>query len=1110
MSRLTSPHAQQVYAAAAQFIERGLRQDDSLFTPGHAIWTAENVESLHDYFVNNPIEGTELKFTEKLERQLSGAPDQTIQLMAEFLFVHLLIATKECIGGKSKRSMIQGVLSGMEAPIKIPADLRQALDNGVANPGMAFLIHRPFMIYYVLDFVRAWKKRDSTQKDRLLEDGWAFREFLFKIDRSKARTQRHALLHLVHPERFEAITSVKMKRDIARGLSPYIDDPSANIDRQLGQIRHNLSQERGEGFEAFWDPEILRLWKPEANPWHEVLKWAKRFYESGHFEARERDYKLKIAQHIQAAITAVRDERPGWSKTLRRAFGSPNNLTSWRAHDAFLNWCDTNPDTARLALLQLWDEEENLRERLLGFFERLPKQVISGPSGRLSIASFLLMGQDPARYAFYKYTVVWRAFEYVDYTKPEDKRVEADTYLHTLEFLDAFIEEIAAKGVELRDRLDAQGLLFMVTRASLSELEFLSDEERRAYAEFRGLKAIPRVWIFQANTNEYALSEKLQNQEVGDTDWWRVTRYRDEIAKDDVVLLWESGANAGVYAVGRLVTDPVQAQADGPADPSCTVDFELVNILDQPILRDTLKRDAQLKDLPIIRAPQGTNFRVSKEAFNRLLFLFPELLEGLDVEADPSKLEMAEPFATHFTDIDEANWTFDLMRHTAEQLGVRGKDDARFSLYKWERDSLEFGLFFGERKVMAIGWSGWSDERVKLALDCELASELGIPQTYLFASAEDEPQIGIYRMSIKQAKSLGAPLREASERALEQTRDKYAHWTRSKYRNDHIQPLFEALFDDPTRRFILLNGWQAAEEPNEAPVYRLEDALEDLFVSRDKFKVILELLSARKNIILQGPPGIGKTFICKRLAYALMGEKDESRVEMVQFHQSYTYEDFIQGYRPSEEGAGFHRANGVFFEFCERARQADPNIPYIFIIDEINRGNLSKIFGELMMSIEPDKRGREWGINLQYAQPGEAKFSVPENVHLIGMMNTADRSLALVDYALRRRFAFVDLKPKFNKKFEAFLAQQDVHKSVIEQIVTRLTRLNRDIAADKPELGEGFCVGHSYFCSARGAQDGEAWYRRVIEYDIAPLLREYWFDRPEQAEEKIRALLEAF
>jgi 5-methylcytosine-specific restriction protein B len=252
---------------------------------------------------------------------------------------------------------------------------------------------------------------------------------------------------------------------------------------------------------------------------------------------------------------------------------------------------------------------------------------------------------------------------------------------------------------------------------------------------------------------------------------------------------------------------------------------------------------------------------------------------------------------------------------------------------------------------------------------------------------------------------------------------------------------------------------------------------------------------------------VGKTYIAKHLAWAQMGVKDPSRIAMVQFHQSYAYEDFIQGFRPDESG-NFILKNGVFFEFCRKASR-DRDNPYFFIIDEINRGNLSKIFGELMMLIEADKRD-DYSVPLTYAQNSNDLFTVPSNVHLIGTMNTADRSLAMVDYALRRRFCFFDLQPAFNtKKFNDYLVDKvDVPSELVEHINSKIGSLNNIIQGETKNLGPGFCIGHSYFCSENGAGVFDVnWYQRIIEYEIAPLLKEYWFDNPSNADTQIENLL---
>jgi len=308
---------------------------------------------------------------------------------------------------------------------------------------------------------------------------------------------------------------------------------------------------------------------------------------------------------------------------------------------------------------------------------------------------------------------------------------------------------------------------------------------------------------------------------------------------------------------------------------------------------------------------------------------------------------------------------------------------------------------------------------------------------------------------------------------------------------------------DAIRDFIDEKNPPSEDQPAD---YTIKDALENLFLESERFEEILKVLKLKKNVILQGAPGVGKTFIAKRLAYALIGAKASRQVQMIQFHQSYSYEDFIQGYRPGENGS-FELKNGVFYQFCKKA-QRDAGNKYVFIIDEINRGNLSKIFGEVMMLIEPDKRGEEYAVPLAYASSSADTFFIPENLYLIGTMNTADRSLAFVDYALRRRFSFITLEPQYNsKQFATFLINKGIAEALVERIRTRMTELNERIANDA-SLGNGYRIGHSFFCSLDEQTGGnEEWYQQVINYEIRPLLEEYWFDKPDRPNECVNDLL---
>lgn len=273
--------------------------------------------------------------------------------------------------------------------------------------------------------------------------------------------------------------------------------------------------------------------------------------------------------------------------------------------------------------------------------------------------------------------------------------------------------------------------------------------------------------------------------------------------------------------------------------------------------------------------------------------------------------------------------------------------------------------------------------------------------------------------------------------------------------------------------------------------YTKDDFLKEVFMTSDEYDLLKSVLLEKKNVVLEGAPGVGKTFMAKRLAYSIMGCKDKSRIKMVQFHQSYTYEDFVVGFRPSE--TGFKLKYGPFYEFCKKASKTKQ--PHFFIIDEINRGNVSKIFGELLMLIEGDKRGKE-KLNLLYT---DEEFTVPDNVYIIGMMNTADRGLALIDYALRRRFAFYDVHPAFEtEQFVEVVAEKNSER--LNRLLAYVREINKAICEDDT-LGEGFEIGHSYFCVDESTPIDQNWIKSTVEFSLIPLIREYWFDNPDKVDE---------
>jgi GTPase subunit of restriction endonuclease len=272
--------------------------------------------------------------------------------------------------------------------------------------------------------------------------------------------------------------------------------------------------------------------------------------------------------------------------------------------------------------------------------------------------------------------------------------------------------------------------------------------------------------------------------------------------------------------------------------------------------------------------------------------------------------------------------------------------------------------------------------------------------------------------------------------------------------------------------------------------YTKYDFLAEVYMDEKRYEALTGLLRYKKNIILQGAPGVGKTFAARRLAYAMMGQKDDSRIEFIQFHQNYSYEDFIMGYRPDE--AGFKLTDGIFYRFCRKAKD-NPDKDYFFLIDEINRGNMSKIFGEVMMLME--SAYRDTTATLAYSG---MLFSVPSNLYIIGMMNTADRSLALIDYALRRRFSFFEMEPAFESAvFKAY--QNGLGCKPLDTLIDKVKELNEAVEKDR-SLGRGFRIGHSYFCSLDKSACTKERLRSLVEYEIVPTIEEYWFDEPDKTE----------
>lgn len=443
---------------------------------------------MYERFVGNPDESPD-SFEDKFLRQLEGASPETRQLAAELLYVHFVFPSN--MRGVNKRRMVEGVLDG--TGVALPDDLGRTLDHGIGSFGSS-LANRPWHLTMLLEFFREWKTMPGRYE--ALADPWRFKDMVFSVPHYKAGMQREALLHLVHPDTFERVASRSNKEAIVWYFS-YLTNGSAqeDVDRRILEIREKLNPRFGHGFD-FYDVEVRKLWSGGEDEWDAFVRWASKFLEWDGFEKVERGFKLEVAARLQKTKVALLGGE-GWTQKIKEAFWYKNNLISRWDRDSFLKWCQASPEAAEKALRALWGDSTSPMERIEKFSDLLPKEVVGGRGGRLALASVLSLADGPTSNPVYRWEPIDKAQKLLGYPEPDSALGERGLYEHSIAFFDRFVDEAEARGLELRDRLDAQSLIWSVAKwpADAEPVSSWSDDERKAFRKFRDGAVDEEPWL---------------------------------------------------------------------------------------------------------------------------------------------------------------------------------------------------------------------------------------------------------------------------------------------------------------------------------------------------------------------------------------------------------------------------------------------------------------------------------------------------------------------------------------------------------------------------------------------------------------------------------------